>query len=120
MGTSDRPQNCIDGIRCPAIKGLPRETVHILHHSLVGLVCMQRSIEDKASSRPFLGCGTRVQKATASLAQGGVLALEDRICRRKLIGPQHQCVGLDAHYDVLVVSPSPGLPIVISSDEAIQ
>jgi len=46
MGTTDRPQNCIDGIRCPAIKGLPRETVHILHHSLVGLVCMQRSIED--------------------------------------------------------------------------
>jgi hypothetical protein len=46
MAISDRPQNCIDRIRCPAIDGLSRETVHILHKSLVGLVYLRRSIED--------------------------------------------------------------------------
>ena len=45
MSSTDRPLDCVDRIRCPAIKGLPRETVHILHDSLVSLVHLQRSIE---------------------------------------------------------------------------
>lgn len=47
MGIAHRPipKNCIDQIRCPAIQGMPRETVHMLHDSLVGLVYLRRSIE---------------------------------------------------------------------------
>lgn len=42
----DQPPNCIDRIRCPAIEGLSRESVHILHKSLVGLVYLRRSIDN--------------------------------------------------------------------------
>jgi len=35
----------IDDIRCPAIKGLPEDVVHILHHSLVEIAIMRQSIE---------------------------------------------------------------------------
>jgi len=46
MGITDRPQNCNDRIRRPAIQGLSEETVHILHNSLVGLVYLRQSLED--------------------------------------------------------------------------
>ena len=46
MGITNRRLSCIDRIRCPAIKGLSPDIVHMLHHSLVGLVHLQRSIED--------------------------------------------------------------------------
>lgn len=45
MGVNGQPQNCIDDIRCPAIKGLPRETIVMLHKSLVSIAHMRLSIE---------------------------------------------------------------------------
>jgi len=46
MRVADRPpQDCIGGIRCPAIKGLPTETVNLLHQSMVEIVQLRRSIE---------------------------------------------------------------------------
>ena len=46
MRVADQPpDNCIDHLRCPAIDGLPPETVAMLHHSLVDIVRMRRSIE---------------------------------------------------------------------------
>jgi hypothetical protein len=35
----------IADVRCPDIKGLPDDIVHMLHHSFVGIVQMRRSIE---------------------------------------------------------------------------
>ena len=35
----------IEDIRCPMIKGLPQDIVHILHHTLVEIAIMRRSIE---------------------------------------------------------------------------
>jgi len=35
----------IEDLRCPHIKGLPEDVVHTLHHSLVDIVRMRRSIE---------------------------------------------------------------------------
>ena len=45
MGVIDRPQNYINRIRSPAIQGLPRVTVHILHHSLT-LVYLRQRVDD--------------------------------------------------------------------------
>ena len=45
MGVIERTQHRIDHIRCPAIKGLPTETVDMLHHSIVDIVRLRRSIE---------------------------------------------------------------------------
>jgi hypothetical protein len=45
MAVNERTQHCVDDIRCPAIEGLPPETVAMLHHSLVDIVHMRRSIE---------------------------------------------------------------------------
>ena len=45
MNIIERTQNRIDHIRCPVIEGLPTETVHMLHKSLVKIVQMRRSIE---------------------------------------------------------------------------
>jgi len=42
---SEQRQYAIDRIRCPTIKGLPRDTVHILHKSLVDIVRMRMSVE---------------------------------------------------------------------------
>jgi len=35
----------IDDVRCPAIKGLPDDIYHMLHHSFVDILKMRRSIE---------------------------------------------------------------------------
>jgi hypothetical protein len=35
----------IEDVRCPKIKGLPEDIVRILHHSLVEIAIMRRSIE---------------------------------------------------------------------------
>jgi len=45
-----RTRKQIESLRCPDIKGLPDDVVHILHHSLVDIARMRRSIEytDKA------------------------------------------------------------------------
>jgi phosphoribosylcarboxyaminoimidazole (NCAIR) mutase len=45
MNVVERTQNSIDSIRCPAIRGLDKDTVHMLHISLVQIVQMRRSIE---------------------------------------------------------------------------
>lgn len=45
MGVIERTQHRIDHIRCPAIKGLDTDTVHMLHKCMVELVHMRRSIE---------------------------------------------------------------------------
>src|SRR5262245_20841243 len=39
------PRKQIEDIRCPAIKGLPEDTVHLLHYSVVDIVKMRRSID---------------------------------------------------------------------------
>jgi len=39
------PRKQIEDIRCPAIKGLPEDTVHLLHCSVVDIVKMRRSID---------------------------------------------------------------------------
>jgi len=35
----------IEDVRCPAVKGLPDDIYHILHHSFVHILKMRRSIE---------------------------------------------------------------------------
>jgi len=35
----------IEDVRCPAVKGLPDDIYHILHHSFVEILKMRRSIE---------------------------------------------------------------------------
>ena len=35
----------IEDVRCPAVKGLPDDIYHILHHSFVEILMMRRSIE---------------------------------------------------------------------------
>ena len=35
----------IEDVRCPAVKGLPDDIYHILHHSFVDILRMRRSIE---------------------------------------------------------------------------
>jgi hypothetical protein len=46
MWVVDRPaRDCIDLIRCPVIKGLPTDTVEMLHKSMVEIVHLRRSIE---------------------------------------------------------------------------
>jgi len=35
----------LEDVRCPAIKGLPDDIYHVLHHSFVDIVKMRRSIE---------------------------------------------------------------------------
>jgi len=35
----------IEDLRCPNLKGLPDDVVHTLHHSIVDIVRMRRSIE---------------------------------------------------------------------------
>ena len=35
----------IEDVRCPAVKGLPDDVYHILHHSFVHILKMRRSIE---------------------------------------------------------------------------
>ena len=46
----------IEDIRCPMIKGLPPDIVHMLHHSLVEIAIMRRSIEsaDREVERSLL------------------------------------------------------------------
>jgi len=36
----------IKDLRCPHIKGLPERDVHLLHHSIVQIARMRRSIEE--------------------------------------------------------------------------
>jgi len=36
----------IKDLRCPNIKGLPKDNVHLLHHSIVQIARMRRSIEE--------------------------------------------------------------------------
>jgi hypothetical protein len=45
MDPVEWPEDLIDHIRCPRIQGLPHETIHLLHKSLVHIVNMRRSIE---------------------------------------------------------------------------
>jgi len=45
MNVTERTQFRIDHIRCSAIQSLDKDTVHMLHQSLVHLVRMRRSIE---------------------------------------------------------------------------
>ena len=45
MDPGEWPKAFVDRIRCPRIKGLPPETIHLLHKSLVHIVNMRRSIE---------------------------------------------------------------------------
>jgi len=40
-----RMRKQIEDLRCPATKGLPEDAVRLLHHSLVDIVRMRRSIE---------------------------------------------------------------------------
>ena len=35
----------IEDVRCPAIKGLPDDAYHMLHHSFIEIVKMRKSIE---------------------------------------------------------------------------
>jgi hypothetical protein len=35
----------LEDVRCPAVKGLPDDIYHILHHSFVEILKMRRSIE---------------------------------------------------------------------------
>ena len=42
---SNRKRKRIDGLRFPNINGLPEDVVHSLHHSLVHITRMRRSIE---------------------------------------------------------------------------
>ena len=52
----------ITAVRCPAIKGLPDDVVHLLHHCVVELVHIRRGIEDadrqvaRASRAVFESC----------------------------------------------------------------
>ena len=39
-----RRQKRIEDVRCPAVKGLPGDIYHILHHSYVEILKMRRSI----------------------------------------------------------------------------
>jgi hypothetical protein len=39
------PRKYIDDARCPAVRGLPDDIYHILHHSFVGILRMRRNIE---------------------------------------------------------------------------
>ena len=45
MNVIERSQSRIDQMRFPVIEGLPTETVHMLHRSVVHIVQMRRSIE---------------------------------------------------------------------------
>lgn len=45
MDPVEWPKERIDRVRCPRIEGLPHETIHMLHKSLVHIVNMRRSIE---------------------------------------------------------------------------
>jgi len=45
MSVSPRSQDCIDRLRCPDLRDLPRDTVILLHNSLVHIVRMRKSIE---------------------------------------------------------------------------
>jgi len=45
MSVTSRSQNCIDRIRCPEARSLPRDTVILLRNSLAHIVRMRRSIE---------------------------------------------------------------------------
>jgi len=40
-----RRRKRIEDVRCPAVKGMPNDIYHILHHSFVGILKMRRSIE---------------------------------------------------------------------------
>ena len=40
-----RRRKRIEDVRSPAVKGLPDDIYHVLHHSFVGIVRMRRSIE---------------------------------------------------------------------------
>jgi hypothetical protein len=35
----------IEDVRCPAVKGLPDDIYHVLHHCFVQILKMRRSIE---------------------------------------------------------------------------
>lgn len=38
-------RSSVEELRCPHIEGLPRDIVHLLHHSLTRLVFLRRSLE---------------------------------------------------------------------------
>jgi hypothetical protein len=44
LGTPHRRKR-IEDVRCPAVKGLPNDMYHMLHHSFVHILKMRRSIE---------------------------------------------------------------------------
>jgi hypothetical protein len=44
LGTP-RLRKRVEDVRCPAVKGLPDDVYHILHHSYVEILKMRRSIE---------------------------------------------------------------------------
>ena len=39
------PRKRVEDVRCPAVKGLPDDIYHMLHHSFVDILKMRRSIE---------------------------------------------------------------------------
>jgi len=45
MSVTSRSQNSADRIPCPDVRGLPRDTVILLHYSLAHIVRMRKSIE---------------------------------------------------------------------------
>jgi hypothetical protein len=45
MESSAGHRKQIGDVRCPNIKGLPDDIVHMLHHSFVGILQMRRSID---------------------------------------------------------------------------
>jgi hypothetical protein len=45
MERSSSLRKQIAEVRCPNISGVPDDIVHMLHHSLVGILQMRRSIE---------------------------------------------------------------------------
>jgi hypothetical protein len=53
MAVTRQVADCMERIRCPAIERLPRDTVILLHNSLVHIVRLRRGIEvtDRQAAR---------------------------------------------------------------------
>ena len=68
MNVMERTQHRINHVRCPVIQGLDRDTVHMLHQSLVEIVHMRRSIE-----RAELQIGRSLAAATDTMQLLGQL-----------------------------------------------
>jgi hypothetical protein len=66
---SDRKRKQIEKLQFTNINGLPDDVVHALHHSIVGLARMRRSIEDadKALERSKISLRSRKGKRRVTL-----------------------------------------------------